>query len=166
MGIEIFALLPNQIMGWCPRRWQAKAASAQAGGQFSERRALERSDSHEPLGAWPTLRRSTPRPARARRESTAANAPIASHGGARPCGSTVLLAVGNCLGPASVCTTRSRPAPQHGHCCASMPPVPGSRMSGKGTLSVLSSQLCPHRFTSMAGGCAGALEPIRGCHRV
>ena len=35
-------------MGWRPRRWQAKAAPPQAGGQFSERRALDRSDSHGP----------------------------------------------------------------------------------------------------------------------
>ena len=43
-------------MGRCQRRWQAKAAPAQAGGQFSERRALGLSDSHGPHGAWPTPR--------------------------------------------------------------------------------------------------------------
>ena len=47
--------------------------------------------------------RSPPRRANARRASTAANAPWACHGGARPCGNTVLPTVGNCLGPASVC---------------------------------------------------------------
>ena len=36
-------------MGWCLRRWQAKVAPTQVGGQFSEYGDLDRSDSHAPL---------------------------------------------------------------------------------------------------------------------
>lgn len=75
------------------------------------------------LASGRRLARSPPWLANARRAIAAADAPLACHGGARPCGNTVLLAGGNSLSPASVCTTRSFPAVQHGHCWASMPAV-------------------------------------------